>query len=396
MRSYKHPILSASLFISFALSSCGDNAETGVEDPGNEAGSPSLPAALYNYANPEIPPHFLEESEGFHGQIPLMSSDNMPAHNPTTDAGATLGRVLFYDVRFSANRTRSCSSCHIADKGFSDDRKLSRGFEGGETGRHSMGLTNARFYSRGHFFWDQRAATLEDQVLMPFQDPVEMGMTLAGLEERAQEASYYPELFNAAFGDPEITSERMSLALAQFVRSMISSGSKYDVGRAMVSRRSTDFPNFSESENLGKTLFVNPPPRGGLGCFVCHQGEGFIAEAAASNGLDATTENDLGYGKVTELASDAGTFKVPSLRNVAVRAPYMHDGRFASLEDVVEHYSNGVQPSPNLGRPFFLEDGSVAQIRMTQVEKDALVAFLKTLTDEAMMQDPKFSDPFIL
>lgn len=349
---------------------------------------------MFNYANPDIPAHFYVESEGMHGQLPLMDSDNTPANNPITDAGATLGRVLFYDVNLSANRTVSCASCHMQDKGFSDDRVLSLGFEEGETGRHSMGLTNARFYQQGQFFWDQRAATLEAQVLMPFQDPVEMGMTLASLESRAKEASYYPELFAAAFGDPEISTERMSLALAQFVRSILSTNSKYDTGRAMVANRSSDFPNFSELENAGKFLFVAGPGRGGFGCFVCHQGEGFVAQTAQSNGLDATTELDLGYGAVTERAEDAGTFKVPSLRNVALRAPYMHDGRFATLEAVIDHYSEGVQPSPNLGPPFFAGTDGVPQIDMSQQEKDALVAFLLTLTDDTLATDPKFSDPF--
>jgi cytochrome c peroxidase len=393
------PISALALTSAFLLSTgCGSTSTTGVstDAPDPKPGDgPVLPSTPLNYANPEIPAHFFVESEGMHGQLPLMDSDNTPASNPTTDAGATLGRVLFYDVNMSANRTVSCASCHIQEKGFSDDRVLSLGFEEGETGRHSMGLTNARFYREGRFFWDQRAATLEEQVLMPFQDPVEMGMTLASLESRANEASYYPALFESAFGDPEITTERMSLALAQFVRSMISTQSKYDTGRAMVSARSSDFPNFSESENLGKFLFVAGPGRGGFGCFVCHQGEGFIAQSAQSNGLDATTESDLGYGGVTELAQDEGTFKVPSLRNVGLRAPYMHDGRFATLEDVVAHYSDGVQASPNLGPPFFPGVDGVAQIEMTQQEKNAMVAFLLTLTDDAIAADPKFSDPFV-
>jgi len=386
--------LGASLVASLGCGSTSSGSSTDAPPTGQPGEGPTLPSTLDNYANPEIPAHFLVETEGMHGQLPLMDSDNTPAHNPITNAGATLGRVLFYDVNMSANRTVSCASCHIQEKGFSDDRILSLGFEDGETGRHSMGLTNARFYLEGRFFWDQRAATLEEQVLMPFQDPVEMGMTLADLESRAAEASYYPALFEAAFGDSTISTERMSLALAQFVRSMISTQSKYDVGRAMVDRRSADFPNFSEAENRGKFLFVSGPGRGGFGCFVCHQGEGFIAQTAVSNGLDATTKLDLGYGGITERAEDQGTFKVPSLRNVGIRAPYMHDGRFSTLEEVVAHYSDGVQPSPNLGPPFFPSTDGVAQIEMTQAEKDAMVAFLRTLTDDALVTDPKFSDPF--
>ena len=354
----------------------------------------NLPATPFNYAAPEIPDHFRVESLGFHDQKPTMDEDNTPADNPTTDHGATLGRVLFYDKHLSKNGTIACASCHKAELGFSDDRALSKGFEGGDTGRHSMGLTNARFYGQGHFFWDQRANTLEDQVLMPFQDPVEMGMTLEGLVARVEAGDYYPALFEAAFGDEVITSERISKALAQFVRSMVSTGSKYDIGRAQVASRSDAFPNFSDAENLGKTLFTSPPPRGGVGCFVCHQGEAFIAQKATTNGLDADVP-DRGYGEVTESPQDEGTFKVPSLRNVALRAPYMHDGRFADLEAVIEHYSTGVKPNPNLGPPFFVVEDVVTQLNLRIEEKVALVAFLKTLTDLDMVNDPKLSDPFV-
>ncbi len=356
----------------------------------------NLPASSFNYADPNLPNHFKTETLGFHGQVPLMNADTTPANNPTTDTGATLGRVLFYDKNLSKNRTVACASCHKAEFGFSDNAVLSKGFDGGDTGRHSMGLTQARFYGPKSFFWDQRAKSLEEQVLMPFQDPVEMGMTLDTLAARANAADYYPALFKAAFGDEQITTERISLALAQFVRSMVSTGSKYDLGRKKVSKRSDDFPNFTAEENLGKKLFVMPPPMGGKGCFVCHSGEGFIATEATSNGLDLTpSTTDVGVGGVTKQPSDSGTFKVPSLRNVALRAPYMHDGRFATLEAVIEHYSTGVQASPNLGVPFFANNGKVTQLNMTDLHKAALVAFLKTLTDVAMTQDPKFSDPFV-
>ncbi|MFT7579206.1 MAG: cytochrome c peroxidase [Myxococcota bacterium] len=365
-----------------------DVAEDGF-DPENTA-QIELPEPLENYAVLETPAHFEVETERFHQQQPLSSSDNTPADNAITDQGATLGRVLFYDKNLSANRTVSCSSCHVAEHGFSDSRVLSLGFEGGETGRHSMGLTNARYYAGGQFFWDQRAATLEAQVLMPFQDQVEMGMTLETLVERAEGAPYYPNLFEAAFGDAQITSERISKALAQFIRSMVSVNSRYDQGRAQVSARSVDFPNFTAQENRGKLLFSMPPPRGGFGCFVCHQGEGMVPATATTNGLDATI-TDRGYGAVTELAGHEGTFKVPSLRNVELTAPYMHDGRFATLEMVVDHYSEGVQPSPNLTGPL----SASLQFNMTDAEKAELLAFLRTLTDRELVKDPKFSDPFV-
>jgi cytochrome c peroxidase len=355
----------------------------------------NLPAMPYNYANPDIPEHFRVETMFFHDQRPVMDEDTTPPDNPITDAGATLGRVLFYDTNLSQNRTVSCASCHRAELGFSDDRVLSEGFEGGETARHSMGLTNARFYREKKFFWDQRADTLEEQVLMPFQDEVEMGMTLDGLVARIEAGDYYPALFESAFGDAEVTPDRISKALAQFVRSLFSAGSKYDVGRAMVSDRGAFFPNFTDDENRGKALFVQPPPRGGFACFICHQGEAFIASEATNNGLDADFSLDGGYGRVTNRYRDGGKFKVPSLRNVALRAPYMHDGRFATLEEVIDHYSEGIQPNPNLGAPFGVINGQATRINMSPDQKRQLVAFLNTLTDLDMVNDPKFADPFL-
>jgi cytochrome c peroxidase len=354
-----------------------------------------LPETPYSYADQPLPEHYRIDTFQAHSRA-VIFDDNTPADNPTTDAGATLGRVLFYDQDLSQNRTVACASCHKQALGFSDDRVLSVGFEGGATRRHSMGLTNARFYGLGRFFWDQRAETLEAQVLMPLQDPVEMGMTLDEVVARVQAAEYYPALFTAAFGDPEITSDRIAKALAQFVRSMISTRSKYDVGRAMVSNRSQDFPNFTAEENLGKRFVVAPPPQGGLGCLLCHTGEAFIAVQAMNNGLDRET-TDPGYGEVTGVTTDDATFKVPSLRNVAVRAPYMHDGRFATLEAVVDHYSDGIQAHPNLPRTgFFPRDANgVVPIHLNAYQKGALVAFLRTLTDEELLSDPRFSDPFV-
>lgn len=230
---------------------------------------------------------------------------------------------------------------------------------------------------------------------MPLQDAVEMGMTLAEVEDRVRAQDAYGPLFVDAFGDDAVSSERIAAALAQFVRSMVSFTSRYDAGRAQVSARSDDFPNFTAEENLGKTLMVERPPFGGAGCFVCHQGEGFVAVEATNNGLDADSADDAGYGEVTGADGDAGTFKVPSLRNVALRAPYMHDGRLATLRDVLDHYSDGVQPHPNLGVPLGPAGSNGPQVDLSDAEKDAIIAFLHTLTDTEMVTDPKFSDPFV-
>lgn len=373
-----------------------------LPDAAIDAGEPAytarldLPATPHAYADQPLPEHYTVETMRFAGQVPAINDDNTPADNPITNAGATLGRVLFYDTNLSINREVACASCHLPEHGFSDDRELSIGFDGRHTARHSMGLVNARFYRAEFFFWDQRAATLEEQVLEPFQDPIEMGMTLEGLLARIEAGDYYPALFEAAFGDAAVTPERISKALAQFVRSIVSTRSKYDEGRAMVPTRAADFPNFTAEENRGKRLFVNPPPRGGLACFFCHQGEAFIAIEATNNGLDADFSIDGGYGAITNRFRDGGKFKVPSLRNVELRPPYMHDGRFATLEEVVEHYSTGIQPNPNLGPPFGVRrDGTVRQLNLSEVDKRALVAFLKTLSDREIGVDPRFTDPFI-
>ena len=327
-----------------------------------------------------------------------MDNDNTPADNPVTNQGATLGRVLFYDKNLSANKTIACASCHNQANGFSDDAILSEGFEGGLTRRHSMGLINARWYARGRFFWDERAATLEEQVLEPFQDPVEMGMTLETLEAAVAEQEFYPQLFENAFGSRDITSDAIAKALAQFIRSIVSTNSKYDTGRAQVPNHINDFPNYTPSENNGKRLFFLPTEQNGGGCIGCHFTEAFVNadNGTTNNGLDATSTDDLGVFEAIPNNRFLGAFKVPSLKNIEVTAPYMHDGRFATLEEVVEHYNSGVQNHQNLAGA--LRDpvtGLPKRLNFTDQEKADLVAFLRTLTDEDIMVDERFSDPFV-
>jgi cytochrome c peroxidase len=339
-----------------------------------------IPGTPFNYAAPALPPSFLVQ--------PILGQDNMPANNITTDAGATLGRVLFYDKRLSTNMTVSCSSCHQREHGFSDSRKFSVGFNGGLTGRNSMGLSNARWYQRRHFFWDERAATLEDQVLQPIQNAVEMGMTLGALTNRLAAEPYYTNLFTRAFGTPVVTSDRISRALAQFVRSIVSTRSKFDTGAA------SGFANFTAQENQGRQIF------NGVGnCAACHGTDNFVPGAAINNNGLEFPYVDLGVGGITGRAQDNGLFKVPSLRNIELTAPYMHDGRFATLEEVVEFYNSGVVDNPNLSPPLRNPPGSPGagqphRLNLTAAQKAALVAFLKTLTDTSVTTDQKFSDPF--
>jgi cytochrome c peroxidase len=360
-----------------------------------EASVLNLPETAFDYANLTLPSHFTTNAGG-----PLPTSingtDNSPATNPITNDGATLGRVLFYDKKLSANETISCSSCHQQAKGFSDDATLSIGFNGGTTGRHSMTLINARFYQRGRFFWDERAATLEEQVLMPFQDPIEMGMTLEQVVSKVQNQSYYASLFQKAFGSQVITTDKISKALAQFVRSIVSYSSKYDTGRAQSASPGANFSNFTTEENTGKNLFFQTIPNGGGACFGCHTTEAFISAnpGPQNNGLDATSTSDIGAGAVFSNPIFVGRFKTSSLRNIALTAPYMHDGRFATLEQVVEHYNSGIQAHPTLSPALSAANGNPIRLNLSASQKAALVAFLKTLTDESVSTNLKWSTPF--
>lgn len=343
--------------------------------------------APLNYANLPLP--------SFLTVPPVQGADNTPADNPVTDEGATLGRVLFYDTRLSVNQTVACASCHKQELAFTDDATLSEGFEGEHTGRHSMGLSMAKYYPNGHFFWDERSSTLEEQALLPIQDPVEMGLTLEELIFRMETTEFYPLLFEEAYGDTEITEDRIARALAQFIRSMVSYQSKWDEGRQQAAPgppNQGELPNFTEQENLGKAVFFDPE----LGnCAVCHGTDAFIASTARNNGLDTDPSIDTGLGGITGIPQDIGLFKVPSLRNIGLTAPYMHDGRFETLEEVVDHYNSNVQTHPNLSHQLRIgPSGPPRQLNLTDTEQEALVAFLHTLTDGAFITDERWSDPF--
>ncbi len=208
----------------------------------------NLPEKLDSYANISLPAHFKTAA--------VRRFDNTPTDNPTTDAGATLGRVLFYDTQLSANKTFSCGSCHEQKHGFSEPRRMSKGFTGGQVDRNAMSLVELRFHRRGRFFWDERALSLEKQVLMPIQNKTEMGQDLTTLVTWLEKDPIYPKLFARAFGDSQITSERIGRALAQFLRSLVSYQSRYDEGLNRVNSVRDSFPNFTNGENRGKGIFV--------------------------------------------------------------------------------------------------------------------------------------------
>ena len=344
----------------------------------------SLPEFSHNYSDLNLPAHF--------NTALVQGFDNTPLDNIVTDEIATLGRVLFYEKQLSANTTIACASCHIQANGFSDPNQFSIGFQGVTTPRNSMGLANSKYYERGHFFWDERADTLEDQVLEPIQNAIEMGLTLEQAESNIIGQNYYPYLFEQAFGNRTVTSERVSLALSQFVRSMVSYESKYDTGVA------SNFINFSASENRGRGLFNSNRTNCGA-CHINNANNGNQAilqpDRTFNNGLDAALINDdNGVGDVLVDTNQNGRFKVGSLRNIELTAPYMHDGRFASLLDVVEHYNSGVQDHPNLDNRL-QRNGNPVRMNLSVQDKEDLVAFMLTFTDEAFIGDEKFSNPFI-
>ena len=333
--------------------------------------TPVLPATPYDYEGIGLPRH-LDVNW-------VRKWDNTPDDNPVTDAGATLGRVLFYDTRLSRNHAVSCATCHRQEHGFSDPQPLSAGFEGGRTARHSMALGTARFDSNRRFFWNGRARTLEALTLEPIQDPIEMGMTLDDLTARLDSTAFYPDLFADAFGSPEITSERISRALSQFIRSIVATNSRYDAARrAQGGMHGRPMEGLTDQENLGLQLFFD------RGCGSCHAGDLFMGTGFANNGLDSIPDPDTFIGR----------FKIVSLRNVALTAPYMHDGRFGTLEEVIEHYDSGVRANPGLDMRLLGRDGGPLRMNLSADERAALVAFLHTLTDSTLTTDPRWSDPF--
>jgi cytochrome c peroxidase len=344
---------------------------------------------LPNYQDQDIPAY--------------ITKDNTPNDNAITDAGATLGRVLFYDKRLSANNTISCGSCHRQEFAFSDTAQVSVGLSGGVTGRHSMRLVNARFSEEDNFFWNERALSLEDQSTQPIQDHIEMGFSgnngdpnMDSLITKLSALEEYRRLFDFVFGDPEITEDRMQSALAQFVRSIQSFDSRFDEGLAQVNNITQPFPNFTQEENRGKQLFLAPPNQGGAGCQGCHRGPEFdIDPASRNNGVISVA------GQPGEV--DLFNTRAPSLRDLVnpdgmLNGPLMHNGEFSTLMGVIEHY-NAVpfnpQVNPTLdprlsGGP----QGGGQRLNLTQEDKEALVTFLHTLTGSNIYTDPKYSDPF--
>lgn len=352
---------------------------------------PVLPETPYDYTN-------------YNGNV-----DFDPFEGFVVDVNkATLGRVLFYDTQLSKNNRISCASCHKQAFAFADNRKHSIGFENKLTPRNSPAILNAGLQEA--FFHDLRELFLENMVLQPIANHIEMGLEDQDyMEVKLASLEYYKPLFQAAFGSEEVTKEKISEGMVHFIRSLISVNSKYDVGTM------TGFANFTEQELHGKDLYFSKFP-----CSGCHGGDNLNGGSSASEnvGLDMWY-NDPGMLGIEPVSGNErnGWFKVPSLRNIAQTAPYMHDGRFKTLEEVVEFYNSGIQNHPQLsfmlrkntngGFFFFGEDPMDEELNaatgiiplrmhMTQEEKAALVAFMRTFTDESLLTDERYSDPFVV
>ena len=377
----------ATLGLALVLTACGGGGSgtPAISTPAAVANALNLDFAnLANYAAPALPAYY---------DATAAAIDNTPPGDPVTDKIATLGRVLFYDKNLSVNNAVSCASCHQQARGFDDATRFSTGFSGAAfTTAHAMRLGNIRYFRPGTAFWDRRAASVEAQASQPIQNPVEMGFDAAhgglpALVAKLQALAYYPDLFTLAFGDSGISEARIQRALAQFERGMVSTSSRWDSGylanfNPALPDRGLGLPiaTFAADENRGRALFMNAPGAGGLGCVACHAPPTFALSAnSRSNGLDA--------GETT-------VFKAPSLKSVASSAAFMHDGRFSTLAQVVEHYNSGVQAGPALDNRLIGPGGIPRQLNLSAPDKAALVAFLVTLNDPALVADGKFANPF--
>jgi len=323
-----------------------------------------------------------------YGNLP---QPDLPSDNVLTKQGVQLGKMLFYEKMLSLDNSQSCASCHNQSDGFSDTLQFSVGVELLEGTRQAMPIFNMAWHNNS-FFWDGRSLLLRDQSLKPIEDPLEMNETLENVITKLSASQMYKNQFIRAFGSEEITSEKMSLALEQFMLSIVSHNSKYDKFLAGEIQ-------LSESEERGRILFeteYNPffPELSGADCAHCHGGANFENDQYMNNGLDVDANfTDFGRETATGNLADRATFKVPTLRNIEVTQPYMHDGRFNTLEEVIEHYDAHLKQS-NTVDPALLQVIDNGGLQLTSQDKVDLVNFLKTLTDESFLQNIEYADPF--
>lgn len=397
-------------FFAAGITSCTDDVteitDQGVPvlDESFEYQNPQLPvglAAASNFINfdPELGGPILIDN-GTVGGVFVNGNTILPGSFSDinrfvkiTNEGAKLGRVLFYDKKLSLNNTIACASCHHQDKAFADGLAVSPGFEGRQTARNSMAILNP--ITQNNLFWDSRSQSIHDLSLRPVQNHIEMGMEdVEFLSKKLSESSYYTPLFKEAFGDSQVTPDRISEALSQFIASITTSQSKFDKlarGEGVA---------FTELEKMGMNLFFSAKAK----CSTCHAGGNFSAPdgifdpyggGGSAGGEDLRGTANIGLDLIpADAGLGQGKFKIPSLRNITLTGPYMHDGRFKTLEEVLDHYTNGIKATASLDPKFKDEAGRVKPLSLSPLEKKAIVAFLGTLQDDSFTKDPKFSTPF--
>lgn len=312
----------------------------------------------------------------------------LPTSNSPSIEGAELGRFLFYDPILSGDSSFSCASCHKQEKAFSDSpRRFSKGIKGTFLFRNTQPIFNLPWYSS--LFWDGRAITIEEQVFFPVRSHDEMNLDWKEAESRINNSSFYRMKFQNVFGVLEIDSILIGRAIAQFERTLISNNSKFD--RVI---RGEDYLTKDEYEGFE---IMNDQTKGD--CLHCHTTDADVLGTTldfSNNGLDAFKNyqdfKDLGRGEISGMKNDIGKFRVPTLRNVAVTEPYMHDGRFASLKEVLDFYSEGVKISYNIDSK--MEYAHLGGVHLTDEEKRKVISFLRTLTDSTFITNPDFSNPF--
>ncbi len=345
----------------------------------------ALDTAPQTAATPEADkPHNGNDHNGNHAPLPTLYNFIIPSYvapflepndNPATNEGVALGRRLFYEKMLSNNNTISCASCHKQEKAFSDPRRFSLGTSGSPGNRNASAIVNPGWNTS--LFWEGRRTTLEEQAHDPVTNPIEMANTWPVVVQRLQQDPHYPDMFNKAFGTSTIDSTLVTDAISQFERTFVSFKSRFD-----------------QQEYLGQNVFTAQEARGrelffGAGkCSGCHKAPLMTDFGFRNIGLDAVPV-DSGRITVTHLSTDYGKFKTPTLRNIALTAPYMHDGRFNTLRQVLDFYTGGVQAnSPNVAQGLVTNP-----IQLSPQEKDDLIAFLKTLTDNSFVTDPNLSRP---
>lgn len=395
------------------LAACGGGGgDTGTTAAPAPAASPATPSGTTPAADyPAVRATFGTRLSP--SQLPNYAAQPVPAYitrdlgGVTSDAQATLGRVLFYDRALSVDQSVSCASCHQQRLAFGDSAVASSGVLGGTTARHSMRLVNARFADEARFFWDERAATLEQQTTMPVRDHAEMGFSgldgrpgMAELLQRLGGLAYYTELFTLAFGDATVTEPRLQQALGQFVRSLQAFDTRFDTGRALAGSDIAPFANFTAQENLGKQLFLTPPQfdatglriGGGLGCGGCHRAPEFaIDPASGNNGI---------IGTISGTGRDPTVTRAPTLRELfgpdgVEHGPMMHTGIITTVQAAIGHYGTINANPANTGLDARLKPGGLGQrLALAGAEVNAVIAFLKTLSGSSITTEERFSDPF--